>query len=191
MPASVPLFTGCSEKGLSAVSAIADAVYIDSGKAVVIEGDRGRELFVMVAGSANVTRAGRRIAMLGAGDIVGAMPLVTDTPRDARATATSGLRILAVTDPDFRRLMRDVPSIAPSVLEAVAQRVSARESSTWRVSQGERSCPRPKRQPRRSVVSAQSAAATMIANQTTPTMIPIHSNSFISPPPRLSTPGSR
>jgi len=75
----------------------------------VTEGDRGRELFVLAAGSANVTRAERRVATLGPGDIVGEMAVVIDTPRNAPATATSALRILAVADRDFPRPMRDVP----------------------------------------------------------------------------------
>jgi CRP/FNR family transcriptional regulator, cyclic AMP receptor protein len=121
---SVPLFAGCSKKDVAAIATIADEIDIPAGTVIVKEGERGREFFVIVEGSTRVTRKGRKVADLGAGDIVGEMALVSDLPRNSTVTAATDLRLLVVIDRDFRRLLRDVPSIALSVLDTMARRTA-------------------------------------------------------------------
>jgi CRP/FNR family cyclic AMP-dependent transcriptional regulator len=122
--ASVPLFADCSKKELAAIAAIADEADLREGTVLVTEGDRGREAFVLIEGSARVTRRGRKVADLGPGDVVGEMALVSDVPRNATVAAGSDVRVLVVTDRAFRQLMRDVPSLATSVLQTVARRAA-------------------------------------------------------------------
>ena len=47
---SVPLFSGCSQKELGQISAIADELYQPDGTTLIDEGTRGREFFVLVRG---------------------------------------------------------------------------------------------------------------------------------------------
>jgi len=121
----VPLFARCSRKDLAKIAALADEIDIPAGKVLAREGERGREFFVLLEGSAQVNRDGRDVAALGTGDFFGEIALVTDKARVATVTATSPTRVLVITDRAFRELLRNSPEIQGKVLEAVADRLAA------------------------------------------------------------------
>jgi CRP/FNR family cyclic AMP-dependent transcriptional regulator len=120
----VPLFAHCSKRELQEVAQLADEIDLRDGKEMTRQGSRGREFFVLLEGTANVTKNGRRINTLGSGDFFGEIALVSDTPRTATVTATSPVRALVVTDRSFRRLLEDSPSIQSKVLTALAERLA-------------------------------------------------------------------
>ena len=120
----VPLFAHCSKRELQEVAQLADEIDLREGKEMTRQGSRGREFFVLLEGTANVTKNGRRINTLGPGDFFGEIALVSDTPRTATVTATSPVRALVVTDRSFRRLLEDSPSIQSKVLTALAERLA-------------------------------------------------------------------
>ena len=120
----VPLFAHCSKRELQEVAQLADEIDLREGKEMTRQGSRGREFFVLLEGTANVTKNGRRINTLGSGDFFGEIALVSDTPRTATVTATSPVRALVVTDRSFRRLLEDSPSIQSKVLKALAERLA-------------------------------------------------------------------
>src|SRR3970282_2556688 len=93
----VPLFSGCSKKDLGPLALRADEIDLRDGHVLTREGRPGREFFVLIEGTARVTRNGRKLADLGAGDWFGEIALLTDTPRSATVTATSPVRILVIT----------------------------------------------------------------------------------------------
>src|SRR5262245_25324775 len=101
---------------------IADYIDFREGKELIREGAFGREFFVLVEGTAEVRRKGRRLDTLGAGDFFGEMALITRQPRNATVTTTSAVNALVVTEPNFRRLLRENPQISLKVLQAVADR---------------------------------------------------------------------
>lgn len=119
----VPLFAGCSKRELVEIARIADEVDLRPGKVLIREGERGREFFVLVEGTADVRRKGRKIDTVGAGSFVGEMALVTEHPRNATVTTTSPVHALVVTKPNFRRLVAANPLVAFKVMHAVAERV--------------------------------------------------------------------
>jgi CRP-like cAMP-binding protein len=119
----VPLFSGCSKRELDQVAAIADELSIDEGKELTHEGATGQEFLVLIDGSADVRRKGRKINTLGAGDFLGEIALITGTPRTATVTTTAPSRMLVVTARDFRSLLRHMPSLQTKVLEALASRL--------------------------------------------------------------------
>ena len=121
--AKVPLFSGCSKRELQDIASLADELDLPEGTVLITEGERGREFFVLVDGTVSVTRKGRRISTLGAGDWVGEIALVSDVPRTATVTATSPVRVLVVTDRAFSGLIKRSPSIALKVLASVAERL--------------------------------------------------------------------
>jgi CRP-like cAMP-binding protein len=89
------------------------------------EGKPGREFFVLVEGTVEVTRDGKKLADLSAGDWFGEIALLTYKPRTATVTATSPVRVLVVTDRAFRRVVETMPRIALKVLASVGQRLDA------------------------------------------------------------------
>ena len=123
--ARVPLFARCSKKELASIASLADEVDLPAGKVLASEGDRGREFFVVLDGSADVRHDGQELASLSAGDFFGEIALVTDKARTATVTATSPMRALVITDRAFRELLRTSPEIQGKVLAAVADRLAA------------------------------------------------------------------
>ena len=120
--ANVPLFAGCSKKDLHKIATIADELDIRDAKVLTRQGVPGREFFVLLDGSVDVVRDGKRISTLGTGDFFGEMGLVSQKPRSATVTTTAPVRALVITETNFRRLLRENPSISMKVLEAVAER---------------------------------------------------------------------
>jgi CRP-like cAMP-binding protein len=121
----VPLFGGCSRKELGEIAHLADEIDVDSGKVLTREGDSGREFFVLVDGTAEVRRKGRKVRTMGSGDFFGEIALISTRARTATVTTTAPARLLVVTDRDFGGLMKNMPSIQLKVLTALADRLAA------------------------------------------------------------------
>jgi CRP/FNR family cyclic AMP-dependent transcriptional regulator len=121
----VPLFERCSKRELALVASVADEIDVTSGTTLTREGTNGREFVVLVDGTAEVTRSGRKINELGSGDFLGEIALVSKRPRTATVTTTSNARMLVVTDRAFGRLHEESPSLQAKVLQALADRLNA------------------------------------------------------------------
>jgi len=120
----VPLFAGLSKRELEQIAAIADEIDLREGKELTRQGKSAREFFVLLEGSADVTKDGKRINRLGDGDFFGEIALVSRSPRTATVTTTSPIRALVITDRSFRRLLEDSPETQLKVLEALAERLA-------------------------------------------------------------------
>jgi CRP/FNR family transcriptional regulator, cyclic AMP receptor protein len=120
----VPLFGECSRGELEQVASAADEIDLAEGKELMREGDRGREFFVILEGTADVTQGGEKINSLGEGDFFGEIALISDLPRTATVTSTSPVRALVLTDRSFQRLVEESPAIQRKVLEAAVARLN-------------------------------------------------------------------
>ena len=122
---SVPLFSGASKSELAEIAAIADEVDLPAGKTLTTEGETGREFFVLIEGTADVTQGGRKIREMGPGDFFGEIALISKAPRTATVTTSSPVRALVITDRAFRQLLEHSPQIAVVALTALAERLAA------------------------------------------------------------------
>ena len=123
---SVPLFSGCSDDELLAISAIAEEIDFPEGRRLITEAqDAVSEFFVIVEGEATVTRAGSEVATLGPGDWAGEIALISDAPRTASVVARTPVVVLVITRGSFLALLRDHPTIAQKVLASVGARLAA------------------------------------------------------------------
>lgn len=121
---TVPLFAGCSKGELRKLAGIADELDVREGTVLTREGRTGHEFFVLIEGTVQVTRNGRKLAELGPGDWLGEIALLTKAPRTATATATSPVAVLVIVDREFRRVVNEIPSIAIKILGSVAERLA-------------------------------------------------------------------
>jgi CRP/FNR family transcriptional regulator, cyclic AMP receptor protein len=122
---NVPLFAGCSKSELQKIASLADELDLGEGATLIREGERRREFIVIAQGTVRVTRNGKQLRELGAGDFIGEIALVADVPRTATVTATSPVRLLVVTDRAFRGLLEQMPSLAKKVLQSLGERLHA------------------------------------------------------------------
>jgi CRP-like cAMP-binding protein len=120
----VPLFAAASKQELAEIASIADEIDLPEGKVLIQEGDTGREFFVLIEGTAEVARGGKKVASIGPGDFFGEIALIAKTPRNATITTTSPVRALVITDRAFRQLLDHAPQIQIGVLTALAERLA-------------------------------------------------------------------
>jgi CRP/FNR family transcriptional regulator, cyclic AMP receptor protein len=120
----VPLFSSASKHELEEIAQLADEIDLPEGRTVITEGETGREFFVLVEGTADVVRGGKKVASIGPGDFFGEIALISKTPRNASITTTSAARALVITDRAFRQLLDQQPEIAVGVLHALAERLA-------------------------------------------------------------------
>ena len=126
--AQVPIFSRCDKKQLQQVAAAATEVNVEAGKVLVREGEPGHECFVIVEGSATVSREGSTIATIGAGEVVGELAPLTGARRTATVTAQSPMEVLVIGQREFTTLLDEVPGFAVQVLHDIAERLVELES---------------------------------------------------------------
>jgi len=119
----VPLFAQCSQRELAQVALLSAELSLPAGRTLMTEGEPGREFIVLAEGRAEVRRKGCPLRELADGDFLGEISLVADIPRTATVTTLTPVTILLVTARDFRTMLREVPSLQPKVIYALAMRM--------------------------------------------------------------------
>jgi len=118
----VPWFAACTEEQLSEVARIAERLHIQAGEVILREGRLGRELFVILEGTATVTRAGRVVNIRYAGDYFGELAAIEAVPRSATVTATTDLDVLVIGPREFEAMM-EIPGFRNALLTGMSRRI--------------------------------------------------------------------
>jgi CRP/FNR family transcriptional regulator, cyclic AMP receptor protein len=121
--AKVPLFHALKKKDLRRVAKAADEVQVTAGTLLVDQGQTGREAFVLVSGTVEVKRNGRKVATLGPGAVFGEMSLLDHGPRTASVTCIDDCTLLVLTQRDFLGVLDEVPEVSHQLLSSLAMRV--------------------------------------------------------------------
>jgi CRP-like cAMP-binding protein len=119
----VPLFSALSRKELNLVARRAEDVQVPAGRVLVSEGSTGAEFFVILSGTAKVSRRGRKVATLGPGAAFGELALLDRAPRNATVTAESDMELVVLGQREFGGLLDDVPGFARKLLTGMARRL--------------------------------------------------------------------
>jgi CRP-like cAMP-binding protein len=119
----VSLFAACSRKDLQLVAERADDRSVPAGKPLVTEGEPGLEFFVILSGTARVTRRGRKVATLGPGAAFGELALLDDAPRNATVVAETDMELAVLGQRDFAGILDEVPGFAHKMLAGVGKRL--------------------------------------------------------------------
>ncbi len=127
--ARIPLFSACSRHDLQRLARILDELRVGPGTRLTVEGEAGREAFVIVEGTATVNKGGSDVAILGPGDHVGELALLDGGPRTATVTADTDMTVLVMSKPAFNGVLDEVPTLAHKLLVSVARRLRESEQS--------------------------------------------------------------
>jgi CRP-like cAMP-binding protein len=119
---SLEQFRACTKAQLREVTRLAEHVEVDKGGIVVREGESDRELFLILAGTAEVTQAGRRVNALGPCDFFGEVGALSRSPRSATVTALSDLDLLVI-GPRELTAMAEIPGFRNALLKRMANRL--------------------------------------------------------------------
>ena len=118
----VPWFAACTEEQLLEMTRIAERLRIQAGEIILREGRLGRELFVILEGTATVTRDGHVVNILHAGDHFGELAAIEAVPRSATVHATTDLDVLIVGPREFETMM-DIPGFRNALLNSMSRRI--------------------------------------------------------------------
>lgn len=125
---SVPIFAGIEPSRLKLIAFTADSIAYRAGQVLVRQGQPGDAAYVLVEGEAEVsveTASGDYVvATLGAGDVVGEISILCDSPRTATVTASTDVSALRVRKDSFLQLLRQFPEIAVEVMRTLAERLT-------------------------------------------------------------------
>jgi len=69
-----------------------------------------------------VIREGHRVAELGPGDFFGEIGLLVTGRRTASVVSLSPMRLIGMFEPSFRRVERELPTVAEAIRAALAAR---------------------------------------------------------------------
>ncbi|MBV8950124.1 MAG: cyclic nucleotide-binding domain-containing protein [Actinobacteria bacterium] len=120
---NVPLFSALSRKELGLVARRSEDVTVAPGKVLVSEGAPGSEFFVIVDGTAKVTRQGRKVATLGPGAAFGELALLDRAPRNASVVAETPMELVVLGQREFAGILDEVPGFARKLLAGLAHRL--------------------------------------------------------------------
>jgi CRP-like cAMP-binding protein len=120
---AVPLFAHCTPKEIDFIVTQVEDMDFPEGKVLCTEGQSGADFFILLSGSADVTRNGKKIATMSPGDFFGEIALVDGGKRTATVTAASPSRCLVLGPRQFQNVIHQDTDIAHSVMKALTLRV--------------------------------------------------------------------
>ena len=127
---TIPLFAGLRPAQARIVVLMGEIKHFDPGEPIIQTGEVGDEMYVIIAGTADVfAGAGaerRRIAQQKRGDVFGEMGLVRRHERTADVIAASRVEVLAVNERFLQRIQFRYPRIASKVFLNLTRIVSDR-----------------------------------------------------------------
>ncbi len=130
---SIPGFRGCSPRQLAQIDRLTDQSVVPAGRVLLREGMIGRELFVILSGTATVARQGRVISTLGPGDYFGELGALDVGHRNATLTALTTLTVLIIGPRECATLMADISGFRDTLLRGMARRLRAADDMIERL----------------------------------------------------------
>lgn len=124
---TVPLFRGLGNRELERISALTDIIDLPSDRQIMVQGERGAEMFVLVSGAARVERDGQSLGEREPGTVLGEIALIDGGPRTATVTLTTDSRLLVLARREFHAMLDEFPDVRMQVLETVAHRLRSLE----------------------------------------------------------------
>jgi CRP/FNR family transcriptional regulator, cyclic AMP receptor protein len=116
----VSLFSGLNQRQLKRLARDFKERDFKPGTTPLKEGHMsGVGFFVITEGEASVSRDGKEVARLGAGDHFGELGLISDRARTATVTAETNLRTAMLASWEFKDFVRDNPDVAWKLLQHV------------------------------------------------------------------------
>jgi len=123
--ANVGIFSRCTSHQLRIIARHSQIAEFGPGIELVVEGEPGDALFVILDGSAVVRRGDVEVNRVGAGSHFGELAILDGKPRSATVVSTTDIRVAVMGIRMFRTLLREYSDIAEQLLVALAGELRA------------------------------------------------------------------
>ena len=106
-----PLFSALDRDAFAALVRLVELRCMQAGEKLVVEGERGESMFIVVQGEVEVLRGDKPVAVIGEGSFFGEMALVTDSPRLATVVAARDGLLFELRRPKLAELVATRPEV--------------------------------------------------------------------------------
>ena len=120
---AVPLFSLTGKKQLQKIAKEFDIRHAPEGEQITVQGEYGREFYVVASGSARCEVDGHEVCTFGRGAFFGELALLAGGPRSATMVAETPMDLLVLDRSNFTMLLHAAPEVAIKMLKAVATRL--------------------------------------------------------------------
>lgn len=121
---SIPLFSNADKKALEHLASAADEVTVKAGTALISEGHRHNEGYLIVRGSVTVEVGGNEVAEVPAGELIGELALFGANPvASATVKAATEADLLVIPYNRFDEILDDNPSLTKAIAQQLASRL--------------------------------------------------------------------
>jgi len=125
---NVPLFAGMLPRELSHLAGIAEEVVYSDGEQIILQGEHGSSMFLIVEGGVRIHTETVDLAVLGEKDYFGEMSILDGEPRSASATANTDCMLLRIDQENFHRILANHFDVALTIIHTLTQRLRQVES---------------------------------------------------------------
>jgi len=122
--ASIPLFGDLDSHDLGLIAARVREVTVEAGEMLIEQGEMPSDIYVLEAGTVEITRDGTVVSTQGPGSVVGEIALVDPQRRTATVRATTDVRAVALSIDDFQAIVAEMPEIARDLLAIATRRLA-------------------------------------------------------------------
>ncbi len=123
--ARVPLFQGISAESMAQLASVTGEIDFEEGQFIVLQGQVGTGLYVIVEGEVRVERGSVELARLGPNDFFGELSVIDQQPRAASVQAIVPTRTLALASWDLLDLIESDPNFALNMIKGLVARIRA------------------------------------------------------------------
>lgn len=141
---SKSLLVGLAEEGLEDILTAFQPRAFQAGQAIITLGEKGDELFLLVAGKVRVwtgdgpATAERTLSVMGPGEHFGEASMISGRPRNATVTALTYVETLVLKREDYERLLPQNPQLLKNITRSLTRRLSQMNSFANRDTQPKR-----------------------------------------------------
>ena len=126
----MPIFKFLTYNELVRIMNITTVKDIGPNEQIIVEGDEGEDLFIVLKGNVKVHKGETEIVALRDGDHFGEMALIDKAPRSASVTALTDTKLLQIGRTSFFEIIRKNPRLATKLLWSFLQVISDRLRAT-------------------------------------------------------------
>lgn len=123
----LPVFAALTKRTLSVADSLLTPVSFNDGDVLCHEGHFGRQAFIIISGTAVVSRGDEVLATVGPGDLVGELALLGDGRRTASVTAIEPVEAYVMSAQEFNSVLA-LPGVSDQISRiAELRRTPARD----------------------------------------------------------------
>jgi CRP/FNR family transcriptional regulator, cyclic AMP receptor protein len=119
----IALFSGCSDKQLWRIAALTTEHWVPARRVLTVAGDDGDEFFVVVRGTATVSRDGVVLGTVGPGSFFGELSLLDGAKRTATVVADTDMVLLVMSRTEFHSPYFRVPPVMEKMMTELGRRL--------------------------------------------------------------------